>query len=270
MPFFDHDGLRFHFRDEGTGLPFFFQHGLGADLAQPFSLFQPPSWVRLIAFDCRAHSRTEPIGDPAKINLATSADDLLAFMDHLQISLAVVGGISMGAAIALNFALRYPARVCGLVLSRPAWTDRPHPWNVHIFSLIARLVREHGPERGQQLFLKSPEYQEAIVKWPDVARSLATQFEHPNVAETAFKLERIIHDAPCHDLKQLQEIKVPTLVLANDLDPIHPLEFGQVLTKAIPQATFREITSKSVSVEKHEHDVQQALEEFFQTHFKPC
>ena len=34
MPCFERDGLQFHYRDEGDGLPFVFQHGLGSDLTQ--------------------------------------------------------------------------------------------------------------------------------------------------------------------------------------------------------------------------------------------
>jgi pimeloyl-ACP methyl ester carboxylesterase len=154
------------------------------------------------------------------------------------------------------------------VLSRPAWTDRPHPWNVDMFTLISLLVREHGPKRGQEVFLETPEYKEALAKWPDVAQSLAGQFERPDVEETVFKLHRIITDSPCNTLEDLHAISVPTLVLANDLDPIHPLEFGHILAKSIPSAEFRQITSKSISIEKHEHDVQAALEHFFRTHFK--
>jgi pimeloyl-ACP methyl ester carboxylesterase len=270
MPFFDRDGVAFNYRDEGSGLPFFFQHGLGADLTQPFGLFKPPPGIRMIAFDCRAHGLTHPVGDPEKVAIRCFADDLGGLMEHLKIREAVVGGISMGAAVTLNFTLRYPKRVRGLVLSRPAWTDGPHPWNVNIFTLISKLVREHGPVRGQELFRQTPEYKEALEKWPDVAQSLAGQFEHPDVEETVFKLTRIITDSPCTSLEELRSIDVPTLVLANDLDPIHPLEFGLILKKAIRGADFRQITSKSVSVEKHEQDVQAALTQYFQTHFLSC
>src|SRR5258706_562257 len=141
MPFFDHDGLHFHYREEGAGLPFIFQHGLGANLTQSFSLFRPPNGLRLLAFDCRAHGATSPLGEIEKLRIATFADDLRALVAHLNIAGVVVGGISMGAAVTLNFALRFPKQVRGLVLSRPAWTDRPNPWNVHIFTLISRLIR---------------------------------------------------------------------------------------------------------------------------------
>src|SRR3954453_23307117 len=123
MPTFAHDGLAFHYEDTGEGVPFIFQHGLGGDVNQPCGLFRPPEGVRLLALDCRAHGETRPLGDPDQLRLATFADHLAALLDYLEVPRAVIGGISMGAAVALNFALRYPERVLGLVLSRAAWLD---------------------------------------------------------------------------------------------------------------------------------------------------
>jgi pimeloyl-ACP methyl ester carboxylesterase len=264
---FSHDGLNFHYRDTGFGTPFFFQHGLGGDVNQPFGLFQPPPGIRLIGFDARGHGETRPLGPPEKISIASFADDLLALLDHLQLPQAVVGGISMGAAIALNFTLRFPARVLGLVLSRPAWLDRPFPANVAIFSEIARLIREHGAKQGKEIFQQSLIYQKLRAEFPDAANSLTLQFNHPRAEETVMKLERIPNDAPVDSLEKLSCIRVPALVLANKQDPIHPFEFGEILAKAIPAAEFRELTSKSISLERHEAEVQTFLTEFFQRHF---
>jgi pimeloyl-ACP methyl ester carboxylesterase len=262
MPFFQHDDIQFHYRDEGAGVPFFFQHGLGADLTQPFSLCQPPPGIRLVGFDARAHGQTKPTGPEDKISFDTFADDLRALMDHLQIRQAVVGGISMGAALTLNFALRHPGRVLGLVQSRPAWLDSPESYNVKMFSLITRLVREHGRVQGKERFLESPEYTETLAKWPDVANSLAGQFDNPAAEDTAFKFERIIRDAPCRDRREWANINVPTLILANRFDPIHPFEYGLEMQRLIPGAEFQEITGKAVSLEQHNADVQRALAGF--------
>ena len=262
MPLFQRDEIRFYYRDEGAGVPFFFQHGLGADLTQPFSLCQPPSGIRLIGFDARAHGQTKPVGPEEKISFNTFTDDLRALMDHLQVRQAIVGGISMGAAITLNFALRNPGRVLGLVQSRPAWLDAPNPWNVAMFSLITRLVREHGRVKGKEAFLESAEYKETLAKWPDVANSLAGQFDNPVVDETAFKFERIIRDAPCRDRHEWANIKAPTLILANRFDPIHPFEYGGEMARLIPGAEFHEITAKGVSLELHHADVQRCLHDF--------
>jgi pimeloyl-ACP methyl ester carboxylesterase len=262
MPTFDHDGIQFHYLDTGAGLPFFFQHGLGADVSQPFSLCEPPPGIRLIGFDARTHGQTRPVGPPGKVGLATFADDLRALRDHLGIARAVVGGISMGAAITLNFALQHPEQVIGLVQSRPAWLDAPNPWNVRMFSLISRLLRDHGRESARQLFQQTPDYLDTLERWPDVAASLVGQFDQPDVEASAFKFERIITDAPCRDRRVCSAIRVPTLVLANRRDPIHPYEYGEILAALIPGAELRELTPKSVGLEQHNADVRRALDEF--------
>jgi pimeloyl-ACP methyl ester carboxylesterase len=267
MAFFQHDNLQFHYRDEGAGVPFFFQHGLGADLTQPFSLCQPPPGIRLIGFDARAHGQTKPTGPEDKISFNTFAEDLRALMGHLHIRQAIVGGISMGAALTLNFTLRHPERVLGLVQSRPAWLDAPEPYNVTMFSLITRLVREHGRERGKERFIESPDYKETLAKWPDVANSLAGQFDNPVVEDTAFKFERIIRDAPCHDRREWANIKAPTLILANRFDPIHPFEHGVEMQRLIPGAEFQEITAKGVSLEQHNADVRRWIDSFLRRHY---
>jgi pimeloyl-ACP methyl ester carboxylesterase len=51
----------------------------------------------------------------------------------------------MGAGVALNVAARYPERVAGSVLARPAWLDRSMPdGTVALFALVARILRELG------------------------------------------------------------------------------------------------------------------------------
>jgi pimeloyl-ACP methyl ester carboxylesterase len=262
MPFFTHAGIHFHYRVTGEGTPFAFQHGLGGDVNQPFGLLQPPPGFRLLAFDCRAHGETRPLGPPEQISLAAFADDLLALLDRLGIGRCVVGGISMGAAVALNFAVRFPKRVRGLVLSRPAWLDGPMPRNVRVYAEIARLIRRHGARRGRELFQTSPDYLDTLRESPDAAQSLLGQFDHPRAEETVVKLERIPQDAPCRSLRELEALAVPTLVLANRQDPIHPYDYGETLARTIRGAEFGELTPKSVSKERHAADVQRRLTEF--------
>ena len=267
MPIFTHEQIQFRYEERGSGLPFFFQHGLGADVSQPFGLFKPPVGIRLIGFDARAHGQTQPVGPKEKISLAAFADDLLALMDLLKVERGVVGGISMGAAIALNFTLRFPERVAGLILSRPAWLDGPNPWNVKMFSLVARLIRDHGPRRGQELFRQTVEYGETVQTHPEVAWSLLSQFEHPRAEVNAINLERIPRDTPSTDRRDWAAIRVPTLVLAHRGDPVHPFEYGEVYARVIPGAEFQEITAKSVSVEQHGRDVQEFIGRFLQRRF---
>jgi len=267
MPHFSWDGLSFHYRDSGQGIPFIFQHGLGGDANQPFGLFNPPSGIRLLCVDCRGHGRTLPLGDPEKITIAEFAHDLGIFMDSLSLKSAVVGGISLGAAVALKFALSAPDRVLGLILSRPAWLDCPTPQNVRIYSSIAGLIRQNGASAGLDRFRHSDDYLEIKRQFPDAAESLAKQFEEPRAEDAFVRLERLPADAPNRDRREWTSIKMPTLVLASRQDPIHPFEFGEILAQFIPRAVFKEITPKSVSREQHEADVQKAIAEFLNLNF---
>jgi pimeloyl-ACP methyl ester carboxylesterase len=263
MPFFDRDGLRFHYREEGDGLPFVFQHGLGGDLSQPFGVYRPAAGVRLIAFDFRGHGETRPLGDVAKLTMADLADDLVSLLDHLRIERAVVGGISLGSAVAVNTALRYAERVIGLVLSRPAWIDKPLPENVKLYSMIAGLLQSVGATEGLDRLRRTAEFQAMEGQSPDCAKSLVGQFEQPRAEECAARLERLIADTPCPDRAKYQTIKLPALVLGNHQDPIHPWGLAVTLAGLIPGAELCEITPKSVSLERHAADVQRAVDMFF-------
>jgi pimeloyl-ACP methyl ester carboxylesterase len=188
-------------------------------------------------------------------------------MDQLKLKQAVVGGISMGAAITLNFTLRYPERALGLVQSRAAWLDGPMEQNARVFGEIARLIRKEGPERGFEIFEKSKDYLEMKRQSTDSANALERHFTHPRALETVVKLEQIPVDAPNFNREEWRSIQVPTLVLANRQDPIHPYEYGEVLAQIIPGAEFRELTPKSVDLDRHGEDVQRFLEEFLLKYF---
>jgi pimeloyl-ACP methyl ester carboxylesterase len=73
----------------------------------------------------RNSSRSETPDDAAAYSPETFVDDLRAVLDATGAEAAVIGGLSMGAATALRFAIAHPARVRALVLasypSGPAW-----------------------------------------------------------------------------------------------------------------------------------------------------
>ncbi len=265
MPFFETNGIVFHYLDSGAGLPFVFQHGLGGDTNQTRDIFQPPLPFRLLTLDCREHGETRTLGDPTQLSFNQFADDLLALLDWLKLERVVIGGISMGASVALNLVLRYPQRVQALVLVRPAWLDKPLPENLRIYPRIATLIRQNGIARGRELFQQTQEYQAVLRSYPVSASSLIGQFDRPNAAQCADLLERIPGDAPIRESQCWTAIHVPTLILANDLDPVHPYRYGEVLAQSIPGAVLTRITSKEVDARQHSQDIQQAVERFLGT-----
>jgi pimeloyl-ACP methyl ester carboxylesterase len=262
MSFFSADSITFHYLDVGQGLPFVFQHGLGGDVHQTQELFVPPLAFRLLTLDCRGHGETRPVGEPAHLSFTHFADDLLALIDRLHLQQVVVGGISMGAGVALNFVLRYPQRVQALVLVRPAWLHEPLPANLQVYPRIAELIRRAGTAQASEDFKQTEEYLELQRTFPAAAASLLTQFTRPRAQETVDILERLPRDAPNRNQEDWTHIHVPTLVLANEDDPLHPFRYGEVLAHAIPGATLEQVTSKAIDAQQHARDIQHAIERF--------
>lgn len=102
--------------DLGNGeIPIIFIHGFP---------FNKSSWRpqleflqtvhRVIAYDIRGFGKSTAGKADASIDLF--ADDLIHFMDALQIKTAIVCGLSMGGYILLNAAHRYQERFEGLIL----------------------------------------------------------------------------------------------------------------------------------------------------------
>ncbi|MGW1814010.1 alpha/beta fold hydrolase [Streptomyces sp. NPDC002125] len=109
-----------------AGLPVLLIHGHPFDrtLWAPQAEALTGAGHRVVTPDLRGYGRSGVT--PGKVFLSDFADDLAALLDHLGIEKAVVGGVSMGGQIAMEFQRLYPGRVRALVLSdtsAPAETD---------------------------------------------------------------------------------------------------------------------------------------------------
>jgi metal-dependent hydrolase (beta-lactamase superfamily II)/pimeloyl-ACP methyl ester carboxylesterase len=108
----DVDGARLYYEQAGTGLPVVLIHGGFLDHRMwdgQFALVA--GQYRAIRYDVRAHGRSQSDSVPF-----ADYEDLRRLMDALEVPRAVIVGLSMGGAIAIDFALANPDRVAGLVL----------------------------------------------------------------------------------------------------------------------------------------------------------
>lgn len=245
-------------------MPFVFQHGMGAEVNQPLSLGAKLRGWCMIAMDCRGHGQTEANLEPARISFAQFAEDLAALLDSLNLKRAVVGGISIGAGVALAFALAHPKRVAGLILVRPAWLDRPDPSNLRWFPLVARLLREFSAEEAARRFEQSPDFSELQALSKPATGSLLGQFRRSHARERAVILTQMPASAPMKSLEECQQLQIPTLVVVNARDPVHPDTFGHQLAAAIPGAALTRITSKTESETLHQIELERTLKDFLQ------
>ncbi|GCD48017.1 alpha/beta fold hydrolase [Streptomyces paromomycinus] len=114
--------------DTGSGRPLVLLHG--GFLDHRMWDRQVPAFAtryRVIAPDARGHGRSANATGPFR-----PADDVAGLLRHLGAGPAILVGLSMGAATAVDTALEYPELVSGLVVSG-AGTSEPYysdPWTV--------------------------------------------------------------------------------------------------------------------------------------------
>ena len=253
---FTHDGLTLSGYDIGQGPTVVFQHGLGGDIGQIIEAF-PAANVRRLTLECRGQG-TSPFGDAQYFSIPQFADDVLAYADSRGVEKFVVGGISMGAAIALRIAVIAPARVKALILARPAWAWDSAPKNMSVFNILSEYVKIQDKARFEATEIAKKFASNA----PDNYASLLRLFEKADPARVAQLHSSIASSGPGVSEKQVRAIEVPTVVLGNAVDLIHPLSLAQKLSSAIAGSNFVEITPKATDKAKHFSEFHHTVKNF--------
>lgn len=246
MPDFVHNNIRLHYETEGDGIPFIFLHGLGGDLEQIRNLYQPVEGVRLILPDQQGHGTSEV--NWSAYHFQTLADDVIALADHLKIDKFYLAGISMGAAVSINIAVRYPERLRGLLLIRNAWTDKPMGAGIQeLFRECARCLKD----RSISDFRKTGAYSLIFALSDYTAKTFCRYFEEDASLRNYQKFLILPGLAPIEASSDLSGVRVPVIILANHQDPVHPFAYGCYYQKHIAGAKLYEIVSKDEDESRH-------------------
>lgn len=127
----------------GEGLPVVFLHAGVADRrmwASQMEAVAGAGW-HAIAYDRRGYGESESPDEPF-----SHLDDLEALLDALDIHAAVLVGSSLGGGLAIDFALRHPGRIIGLVLLGTSVTGAP--WSASGMETAVEAAEEDAYERG--------------------------------------------------------------------------------------------------------------------------
>ncbi|MDJ0926763.1 MAG: alpha/beta hydrolase [Gammaproteobacteria bacterium] len=117
--FMNIEGVRIHYRDEGSGPPVVLIHANFASLIgwDPWVEALKDSY-RVIRFDMTSHGLTgpDPTGDYSLERTIYLAE---RFIDALGLETLTIGGTSLGGTVSLHYASRHPERVDKLILLSP-------------------------------------------------------------------------------------------------------------------------------------------------------
>jgi pimeloyl-ACP methyl ester carboxylesterase len=247
----------------GKGLPVIFQHGLCGDARQTIEAFPQDPRFRRITIEARGHGGSDA-GNPTLFSVRTFALDVAAFIDAHRLAPIVVGGISMGAAIALHLAVHRPEIVRGLILARPAWITTSAPANNIPNALVGRLLAELSQQEARKAFEASEITRLLAEKAPDNLASLRGFFSREPQATTAALLQAIAADGPGVSEQDLRNLEISTLIVGHDIDYIHPLSYAAAISQLIPRSQLVSVTPKAVSKAAYLKDFQAAVTNFLE------
>lgn len=253
------DGLSLAAYDSGgSGLPVVFQHGLCGDIAQVAEAFPGDTGFRLIGLECRGHGASEAGQD---FSIALFTDDVIALIEQVGAP-AVLGGISMGAAISSRIAVKRPDLVRGLVLARPAWVTEAGPPNMRPNAEVGALLARLPPDEARAAFEASETCAVLAREAPDNLASMRAAFSRLPIVVTAKLLTRISADGPGVSEAELGALNVPAMVIATAQDVVHPLSLADRLADLIPGAVLTRITPKGADKSAYISDFHAALGAF--------
>jgi len=206
--------VRLYYEIYGRGEPLLIVHGNGgsiADLGSQIAHFRRR--YQVIAMDSRDQGRS---GDsPDKLTYEKMADDLAALVDHLKTGPVNVLGWSDGGVEALLLGIRYPAKVKKIATMAANLNPTADALSPDFIDLIKTVISEIPQDKRN-----TPRGRREL-------KVTGMMLEEPNI-----------------DVKALEGIAAPTLVLASDHDLVrdeHTVEIYHHIPKSqlaiFPNAT---------------------------------
>ncbi|MEC8641682.1 MAG: alpha/beta hydrolase [Pseudomonadota bacterium] len=245
----------------GTGRACLFLHGLCGEAGQPAGVFPHDRGWRCVTLECRGHGQSD-CGDIADLSIRRFADDIAAFAASLDGPPPVIGGISMGAAIALRLAVTSPQMFCGLILARPAWVAKASPDTLAPHRRIAGYLAEYKPEEARRRFQDTALARAIAAESPDNLASLLGFFDRQPIDQTRALLGAIGSDGPGVSRRDIAALAMPTLIIGTDRDMVHPMAMARELATLISASQLVQITSKSEHPDSYVAEFRQALHGF--------
>jgi pimeloyl-ACP methyl ester carboxylesterase len=235
MSSFSIDGIAIGYDEEGSGEPLVLVHGHPFDRSMwrpQIEHFDRSGW-RVIAPDLRGYGESTVV--PGKTPLGTFARDIAALLDHLEVDGVVLGGVSMGGQIVMEFHRLFPHRIRALVLADTSPQAETEAGKRLRNETADRLLREGMGSFADEVLPKmvAPANIEAL---PAVAEHVLAMMRRSSPEGAAAAL-RGRAERPDY-IEMLRHIAVPTLVVVGRDDEFTPLSDAHLMHELIPDATL--------------------------------
>ena len=238
---FRHEGFTLAYEIHGAreGIPLLLLHGILLDAAVNRDLAPPlvEAGFRVILLDLLGHGRSDR-AEAAELRTDFFAEQALGCLDHLGVDRAIVGGVSLGAIVALQVAVNAPARVRALLLEMPVMEEST-PFAAILLSPLI-FATNYGAwlyRRVAALLQRLPRPRSGV--WEGVLNAAS---QDPDAIRAVLHGVLVGPVVPPRRLRR--RIEAPTLVIGHTGDWLHNLEDARALAEELPNG--RLLTAKSI------------------------
>ena len=217
--FFDSNGVRIRYVEQGSGDPIVLLHGDGGNLNGWIDSGVLPNLAqnyRVIAFDARGSGKS---GKPHEVKAygREMGLDVIRLMDHLGIKRAHIVGYSMGAHITAQLLTTHSARFLSVTLGGAAGRFRWPEEDIAVRTVTEPAERERECVSRTQIYRLAP----TNAPKPDeetIKKLSAACMGNPDTDRFALAARTRAERAYIITPAQLQSVKVPILAVVGSLD----------------------------------------------------
>jgi pimeloyl-ACP methyl ester carboxylesterase len=232
--FLNVDGVRIHYRDEGSGPPLVLIHANFASLLSWDDAVESlKNTHRILRFDMTGHGLTGP--DPSgDYSLERTVKLTGRFVDALQLERFSIGGTSLGGTVAMHYTAAHPERVDRLILLSPGSLEgRSMQRAGRAVPKAADILKYIAPRALAEFMLTS--------RFGDpskVTDKLIDQWYEMWMREgqRAAILARLRSYSSADIVKVTAAVRVPTLILWGEENPQAPVEQAKELRQMLGNA----------------------------------
>ena len=191
---------------------------------------------RVVTLDLLGHGRSDRPADMRLYSMPNFGRQMAALLDHLELESPVVGGTSLGANVALEFAVANPGRARALLVEMPV-LDNALLGAALAFTPVLLGLRFGRPilEPLASLLRRVPR----SIHLLDIGLDWFRQDPAPSAAV----LEGLLFDRSAPPHSQRVSIHEPALVIGHPSDPLHPFSDAGMLIDEMPNARLIDANS---------------------------
>jgi pimeloyl-ACP methyl ester carboxylesterase len=222
------NGIELYYEEYGNGEEvFILLHSFLSSSKMWANIYIPDliNRYKVYTIDLRGHGNSNEV--KTGCNLQQMADDIYQFVILKKIDKCILAGMSMGGAIAIQFAINFPDKIKSLILMNPG----PGSLFSKGFSFVSPILSFVS----QKKYLLKPFLKSVLIN--KLHQKVLSEFVNDAALVSKETWLQYLHpDNKIHNYNKLKNLTMPTLVIIGGKDRAIPIEFQENVADTIPKS----------------------------------